>query len=385
VLRYNGKDRTLRSLRKWVEAAVGQNDIFAGAPFLPRYEVDQYVKSDEVNWGFLSSYVQALSMRTIAHEMAAVFGAKLPHSTSLVPTGVTQVPTIERVLSCRSRLDKLLGFIEDVYIPDLVVAATAFPDYWDIGRSYGNYLSYGVFRMEEATGHDISKFLPAGVVINNKWESFDPKHIHEYVGYSRFSSNSGLHPFDGETIPNPKKGYSWLKAPRYRKAAMEVGPLARIMVGYHDPGNTWIKKEVDGVLGKLGIPAEKMNSVLGRHLARGLETLWVAKQTHIWLDEIELDGPPAKDFVLPKKARGYGLTEAPRGALGHWIVIEDYKIKRYQCVVPTTWNCSPRDDSGLPGVVEKALEGTMIEDASQPLEAGRIVRSFDPCLACAVH
>ncbi|HYW81294.1 MAG TPA: nickel-dependent hydrogenase large subunit, partial [Thermoguttaceae bacterium] len=143
--------------------------------------------------------------------------------------------------------------------------------------------------------------------------------------------------------------------------------------------------EVDGFLSSVGLPIEKVFSVLGRHAARALETLWVAKQTRLWLDEVEIGGPPAADFQIPEQATGFGLTEAPRGALGHWLSIEDYRISRYQCIVPTTWNCSPRDDSDRPGAVEQALAGTRVDNPDQPIEVGRIVRSFDPCIACAVH
>jgi ferredoxin hydrogenase large subunit/hydrogenase large subunit len=142
---------------------------------------------------------------------------------------------------------------------------------------------------------------------------------------------------------------------------------------------------VDAILKSAALPAEKLNSVLGRHLARALEAKWLAVQCGKWLDQLELDKPSARQFSIPASGQGYGLVDAPRGALGHWLIIEDYKIKNYQCIVPTTWNCSPRDDDGRPGAVEKALEGTLIADAKQPIEIGRIVRSFDPCIACAVH
>jgi Ni,Fe-hydrogenase I large subunit len=385
VLKYEGKDRTLRDLRAWVEQAVASRDVFAAAPFLPRYEVDQYVKSDEANWSLIASYAKALEIRTIAHEMAAVFGAKLPHSTSIVPTGVTQTPTIERVLAFRSRLEKISRFIEDVYVPDVVTAAKAFPDYWTVGASYGNYLSYGVFREEENVGLGTKTFLPSGTLIAGTAAALDPQRIQEFVGNSRFSSRTGSHPFDGETVPSPQKGYSWIKAPRYGGEPMEVGPLARLMVAYRSAQHAWLRQEVDRTLQSLDVPLEKMNSVLGRHLARALEATWIARRCRQWLDEVEIDAAPARDFNLPKTGRGFGLTEAPRGALGHWLVIDDYKISRYQCVVPTTWNCSPRDDKGVAGPVEKALEGTPISDPNQPIEAGRVVRSFDPCMACAIH
>jgi Ni,Fe-hydrogenase I large subunit len=385
VLKYQGGNPVLAALREWVSNALKNNVVFAGAPFLPRYEVNQYIASDDANWHFIESYVKALKMRTVAHEMAAIFGAKLPHSTSLVPGGVTGEITMERVLSYQSRLRTLQSFIENVYLPDLLAAAAAFPQYWEIGKSYPNYLSFGAFRMEEKNGERVNKFFPAGVVMNGAYEPLDISKIHEQVRYSRYSSASDLHPSQGQTVPAPEKGYSWLKAPRYQGQVMEVGPLARVMVAYSGPGNQWIKDEVNAILKKAELPAEKLNSVLGRHLARGLEAKWLSVQCQQWLNELEMDQPSARQFRMPASGSGFGLVEAPRGALGHWLTISEYKIQNYQCVVPTTWNCSPRDDQGRPGAVEKALEGTLIADAKQPIEAGRIVRSFDPCIACAVH
>ncbi len=385
ILKYDGQDNGLKSLRTWVENAVASNSVFPAAPFLPRYEVNQYLADDQANWHLIGSYVSALKMRTIAHEMCAVFAAKMPHSTSLVPGGVTGEVTMERILCYKSRLDKLTEFVETVYLPDLFLAAKAFPQYWNIGASYGNYLSYGNFRMEEKSGPNVRKWMPAGVTIQGKLEALDTDKIREFVAHSHYSSSSGLHPYEGQTSPNPDKGYSWLKSPRYNGMPMEVGPLARIMVAYMTPGWEWVKKDVDDVLTSANLTPDKLNSVLGRHLARGLETKWLIKQLQLWLDELEIGQPTAKTFSLPESGKGFGLVEAERGALGHWLTIENYKVSNYQCVVPTTWNCSARDDQNQPGAVEKALEGTVIEDATQPIEAGRIVRSFDPCIACAVH
>jgi ferredoxin hydrogenase large subunit/hydrogenase large subunit len=231
------------------------------------------------------------------------------------------------------------------------------------------------------------KYVRPGAVIDGKWEALNEQVITEDVGCSKFNQPSGLHPRQGVTEPSPNKpqAYTWLKAPRYRGYPMEVGPLARVLVNYHDPSQTWIRKEVDQFLAKTGVTADKLVSVLGRHVARGLEAMWFGRQAFAWLNELEIDGAPAADFEIPSSGSGYGLTEAPRGALGHWLEIENYKIKRYQCIVPTTWNCSPRDDRGNPGPMELALLNTEVADPDQPMEVGRIVRSFDPCLACAVH
>jgi Ni,Fe-hydrogenase I large subunit len=382
LLAYKGKDQTLLGLKQWVETAVGRNDVFPAAPFLPRYEVN-YIKSQDLNISLISHYVQALEARRTGDEMAAVFAGRVPHSTALVPGGVTQVPSLERILTYRARLKKVMKFVESVFVPDILEVAKTFPQYFEIGRGRNNFLAYGVFPMDDSGNN----FIKGGAVIGGKWEALNQEHILEEVGYSRFAQSPGRHPKDGQTVPDPQKAnaYTWSKAPRYRGQPMEVGPMPRIMVNYLDPSGTWIKNEVDTFLASAKLPAEKLNSVLGRHAARGLEALWVGKQADKWLDELEVDGAPTCDFTIPKTGSGYGLTEAPRGALGHWLSIDDYKIKNYQCVVPTTWNCSPRDDQGNPGPIEHALVGTIVEDPTQPMEVARIVRSYDPCIACAVH
>jgi len=158
-----------------------------------------------------------------------------------------------------------------------------------------------------------------------------------------------------------------------------------VMVGCQDGQNAALKSAVDGLLKDIGREAGDLNSVLGRHAARALECKFIIDQCDQWLDQATPDEPTFTDFSVPETGRGFGLTEAARGALGHWLEIKDSKISNYQCVVPTTWNCSPRDDRGVPGTVEQALVGLPIADPQNPIEAARVVRSFDPCLACAVH
>ena len=331
----------------------------------------------------LAHYAEAFEMRRIAHEMAAVFAARMPHSTAIVPGGCTQIPTEERIGSYRSRLGRLAEFIERAFLPDVVAVARAFPQYWAIGAGYGHMLCFGSLDLDGAG----RKLLAPGAVVGGKWEPLDPQAIAEDVGFSWFSSPSKLHPARGRTKADAKKAgaYSWLKAPRYKGLPMEVGPLARILVNYHAPHPWPGKPEVDKLLRLLGVGADKLVSVLGRIASRAFETVLVARQAAQWLDQLEPNGPPAKDFKRVKSGSGYGLVEAPRGALGHWLSIEEGKIKHYQCVVPTTWNCSPRDDAGQPGPREKALEGLEVADPDRLVEVGRVVRSFDPCLACAVH
>jgi ferredoxin hydrogenase large subunit/hydrogenase large subunit len=370
-------------VRSGVERAKGGNELFPAAPFLPRYEGEFYIKDADTNCDLLSHYVEALTIRRIAHEMAAVFGARLPHSTAIVPGGCTQAPTEERILSYQSRLKKVQDFVEKIYFPDVLAAAKAFPQYWEIGSSGYGFLSYGVFENDD----NGKKLFSPGVVIDGKWMELDVNAIAEDIQYSRFSSTSGLHPSVGETKMSPDKegAYSWLKAPRYQGRPMEVGPLARVLVDYYSPGGGVVKSELDAILAVTGLPISKLHSVLGRILCRVIELRILLRRMGEWLAELTVDGAPAQKFDLVKTGTGFGLTEAARGALGHWITIKDYRIANYQCVVPSTWNCSPRDKDGTPGPLEKALEGVLVADPQQPMEVARIVRSFDPCLACAIH
>ncbi len=382
VLSYAGRDKLIVSLRQWIKQSLDRGDVCPAAPFLPRLQ-GEYVPSQDDNMALIAHYVQALQMRRIAHEMAAIFGGKMPHATALVPGGCTQVPHMERVMAYKSRLKQVYRFIRDTYVPDVLCVAKHFPGYFDLGRGCGNFLCYGNFDLDD--GED--KLIRPGALIDGRWESLAPQRIAEDLGHTWLSGRSGLHPSHGETQASAGKrgAYSWLKAPRYGGKVVEVGPLARVLVNYHDLSGTWIKTEIDKFLSATQIPAEKLVSVLGRHAARALESLWIAQRAFEWLDRIDIEAPAARDFSIPSSGSGVGLVEAPRGALGHWLTLRNHLIDRYQCVVPTTWNCSPRDDSGQPGPVEQALAGAVLDDPAQPIEIGRIIRSFDPCLACAVH
>jgi ferredoxin hydrogenase large subunit/hydrogenase large subunit len=380
ILKYTGSDPLLTGLKSWARSQLNSKAIFPAAPFLPRYE-GRLVEDTEINIGAIRHYLEALEMRAVAQEALAVYGGKAPHATALIPGGITERITASNIAKVASIVDRLRAFVETVYVPDVVAVAGAFPDYFEIGRGCGNFLAYGVF--PETDG---SNLLPRGRLFQGKKAEFDPAKITEDTASSKFSSPSGLHPYQGRTDPAPEKdgAYSWLKAPRYDGRPHEVGPLARVLVAYL-AGNAEVKRLVDGVLTDLSLPMSSLDSVMGRHAARALECKIVADACARWVRELK-DGEPAfTDFEIPASGRGAGLTEAPRGALGHWLEIENHRISNYQCVVPSTWNCSPRDEAGQPGPVETALEGTPIADAENPIEAARVVRSFDPCLACAVH
>jgi Ni,Fe-hydrogenase I large subunit len=188
--------------------------------------------------------------------------------------------------------------------------------------------------------------------------------------------------------------YSWLKSPRYNNTAVEVGPLARMLVNYA-AGQPDVKSAVDGALQAAKLQPQALYSTLGRVAARGLEAKVLAAKLSGWIDELDVNmnrgelrihnGDMWDPESWPKQAQGAGLHEAPRGSLGHWVEIEDRKIKNYQVIAPTTWLAGPRDANGTRGAYEAALLNTPMVNPDQPLEILRTVHSFDPCLACAVH
>ena len=382
ITQYQGQDPQLNGLKEWVQAQLASKSMYPAAPFLPRYEGD-YIEDTALNIVGVKHYLDALKIRTLCHKMTAIFGGKVPHSPTLVPGGITEKVTVDQIISYKSMLEDVQTFIDHAYLPDVLAVAQAFPAYFDFGRGYGNFLAYGVFAEAEDSADTL---LPAGVIDDGKLSDFDQSAITEDVMYSLFSSQSGLPPAQGQTIPNPHKAtaYSWLKAPRYNDTVMEVGPLARLMVAYVG-GNATVKHLIDSALATLGKSAEQLVSAMGRHAARAIETKIIADRCSEWVAQLVPGEPTFTDFEIPQEGRGAGLTEAPRGALGHWLELKEGKIENYQCVVPTTWNCSPRDDRGKPGAIEQALVGTPVVDEKNPIEAARVVRSFDPCLACAVH
>ena len=383
VTTYSGSDPALVTLRDWAKSEIANNTVNAGGPFLPQFPA-QLIRDPALNLGILRHYLEAIEVRQSGHKLGATFLGKLPHAAALIPGGITEKITAIKIASARALLDRLRTFIETVFLPDVVAVAQAFPAYFELGRGCGGFLAYGVFP-ERDDGS--APFLPSGVVLGEQLQPLNPGAITEDVRYSWYSSASGRKPTEGETTPDATKAgaYSWLKAPRYAGRPLEVGPLARLLVAYHGSHNSAAKSAVDGLLKATGRTPADLVSVLGRHAARALEAKLLADRCAEWIEQLVPDQPACRDFTIPESGSGVGLTEAARGALGHWIEIRDRKIANYQCVVPTTWNCSPRDDRDQPGPMEQALLGTPIADAASPIEAARVIRSFDPCLACAVH
>jgi len=378
---YKGGDAGLKSLSEFL--ARGEP-----GPFVPRYEGD-YRFDKATNQELARHYLLALDMRRLSQELLAMFGGKMPHNSSIVPGGVTQNPTVDKIAGFVWRLAKLRDFVDNVYIPDVIAVAKTYPDYFQIGAGPGNFLAYGVFELD-GTEPDYAKRkrLTAQGALEGMsvLHDLDPDQITESVTHSWYEGAEPLHPSQGRTIPAAKKqaGYSWIKSPRYSGQVYEVGPLARTLVSYF-AGREQIVSMVDGLLAEFGAEPGVLNSTLGRHAARALETKLVADSMAEWVLQLKPGEPVCAYYDMPEQAQGMGITDAPRGALGHWMQIEDGKIANYQLVVPTTWNCSPKDEQGQHGPLEQAMIGTKVKDPDNPYELVRIVRSFDPCLACSIH
>lgn len=378
---YQGSDSDLKAVNSFIL----RQEL---APFFPRYEGD-YRCDKATNIELVRGYLKALNIRRTCHEMLSIFGGKMPHNIALVPGGVTSDVTSDKIALFHGKLQEIREFVDDVYIPAIFTVAGAYEDYFAIGAGCGRFLSYGTFPLEDGASNalDVKRLQPSGLLdADGTLKAVDISKLTEEVAHSRYTSECARHPASGQTTPEPHKpeAYSWLKAPRIDGGPAEVGPLARAMVAY-TAGEPLMKRLVDGALSRAGATADVLPSVLGRHLARALETKAVADAMVGWLEELKVGEPAAVDIEIPEEAAGVGLTGAPRGALGHWIEIKDRKISRYQLVVPTTWNGSPRDGDGVPGPMEQALNGTKIKDPENPFEIVRIIRSFDPCLACSVH
>jgi len=406
-----------KKLKDFVEA--GQLGIFAqGYWGHPAYKLPP-----EANLMAVAHYLEALSWQRDVAKLHAIFGGKNPHPNFLVggvacPIDLNSDSAInsKKLSQVQEIISQMNTFVEQVYIPDLLAIAGFYKDWGSRGEGLGNFLTYGDF--PEKGMDDPSTFLiPAGAILNRDLSTIHDvdmnaaDEIQEYVARSWYDyqggKQEGLHPYDGETSlhydgPPPPyeyldvdQSYSWLKSPRWKGHAMEVGPLARVLMLYAS-GHEQTKELVGMTLNTLDVPVEALFSTLGRTAARGLETKIVGDNMQTWFNNLvaNIKAGDTKTFnealwepsSWPKQARGVGFMEAPRGGLAHWIVIEDEIIKNYQAVVPSTWNAGPRDAEGQPGAYEAALQDNhTLEDVTQPVEILRTIHSFDPCIACAVH
>lgn len=365
-------------------------DYFPGPyspPFIPRFEGD-YRLPKALNEELLNHYILALSMRLKAHELSAVFSGKMPHSASIVPGGVTIQPTVDKITTFLWRLRELRDFIDNYYLPDVIAVARVYQDCLEQGRGCDHLLTYGSYDLSsERDVTERRRLLRMGRYAAGELLEFDPGEITEEVRHSWYTDAGPMPPNLGRTVPVPgKKGaYSWVKAPRYQGEVYEVGPTARVLctaISGESPAMTTVANRV---LSEVDVGLDSLHSTMGRHLARAIETKFVADAMSEWILEFQIGEPVCAEFEVPDRGSGFGLWCAPRGALGHWIDIEEGKVARYQAIVPTTWNCSPRDAKGQPGPLELALAGIPVRDTENPIEILRVVHSYDPCVACAIH
>lgn len=393
----------------------GQLGIFANG----YWGHPEYKLPPEANLMAVSHYLDALNWQKDIARIHAVFGGKNPHPNYLVggmacTININNENTInmERLDLVNTEINNAMNFVEKVYLPDLFAIASYYKN-WRYGEGVGNFLVYG--GLCDRSGQTQENVFPGGVILNRNLNEVydvnprDPAQVTEVVGHSWYDYSGNMqekHPWNGETHvkytgPRPpyeyldiNHKYSWIKSPHWKGKPMEVGPLARMLVGY-SRGNDQIKGAVDDALKRLGLGKDALFSALGRTLARGLETQIMVRFLRKTFNELLANIKAGDSTVFnqdkwdkstwPKTAVGVGITEAPRGSLGHWIKISNGKISLYQAVVPTTWNAAPVDNKGQKGPYEAGLIGVPLADQAKPLEILRIIHSFDPCLACATH
>ncbi len=419
-------------LKKFVES--GQLGIFKNG----YWDNPAYKLSPEADLMATTHYLEALDIQKEIVKIHAIFGGKNPHPNYLVggvPCAINLdgdqaagAPiNMERLNFVLARIQEAIEFGRNVYVPDVIAIASFYKD-WFFGGGLGAHsiMDYGAY--PKVPYDKSTDQLPGGVILNGNWGEIhpidprDPDQVQEFVTHSWYSypdDSKGLHPWDGITEPDYKLGaktkggrtnieqvdesakYSWIKSPRWRGHAVEVGPLSRYILAYAQ-GVDYVKEQVDRSLSSFnqlaGTDVELkpfMQSTIGRTLARALEAEYCADMMlEDWNDlmanikagdtstaNVEKWNPS----TWPKEAKGVGTAAAPRGGLGHWIKIKDGKIENYQCVVPTTWNGSPRDHKGNIGAFEASLLNTPMERPDEPVEILRTLHSFDPCLACSTH
>jgi hydrogenase large subunit len=374
--------------------------------------------SPEVNLLAVAHYLQALEVQRKANKIVSILGAKTPHIQNVAVGGVANpiatdsqaVLTVERLMAIKGFIDELADFVKNVYLIDVAAIGAFYADWTAIGKGVTNYLAVPDIPLDTKG----TKFaLPGGYIDGGDLATYRPitkfgdeyfvKGVEESVKHSWYDYSKGgaLHPYKGETKPNytdfkDDAKYSWLKSPTFYGKVAQVGPLARVLTmlaAGHEPTKKYATATLDTVsaLAKTKVGLGAMHSTIGRHAARAISCAvqvdmlgdqWKLLVDNIGKGDIKTFNPP----TFPKgEIMGMGFHEAPRGALSHWVVIDDGKIKNYQCVVPSTWNACPRNDKDEPGPYEASLIDTPIADAEKPLEVLRTIHSFDPCIACAIH
>lgn len=316
----------------------------------------------QVNKLLAAHYFDSLPVSRWGHELLAVFGGKAPHNHGIFVGGYSTPATVDKLVKAKSILQQIAVFVNGKMIPDVYALAKYYPDYFHIGAGPRNLMTFGVFNDYAELG---TLYVGPGVYQEGKFRSFDREKITEHLDYSWYTGPNSYRPF--ETMPEPDmekpSAYSWVKAPRYDDLPFEVGPLARL----------WISGQY-----RNGI------STMDRMIARVLEVKKIIEVLEVLLDQIIPGTAVQEQWQVPDSSQGAGLVDTTRGALGHWLKIEDKKLSFYQIITPSAWDFSA-STAVSKGTAEQALIGTTIANPDDPVELGRILRSFDPCMSCATH
>lgn len=328
-----------------------------GIPVVNEQQYQDFRLPEELNKSLEEHYAEGIRYSRMAHEGQAVLGGKAPHNHGIFVGGATVIIDSYKLEKVKSIIREILSFVSSVMKEDAGILAQYYPDYFEKGISYPNFMSYGVFNNEEAA----ISYLGPEIMVEGFHYPFQAEQITEQINYAWYKNNQSL---EEEVDLSKPDAYSFIKAPRYNGLPMEVGPLARLLISGEYTGG---------------------HSCMDRNIARMMETEKVLNIIYNLADRVEVLPNGQRPYEMPKIARGMGLVDTTRGSLGHWINIENNVIQNYDIITPSVWNLSPRDEGGTPGVVERSLIGSTINNISEPVEIGRIVRSFDPCVSCATH
>jgi hydrogenase large subunit len=342
-------------------------DFVKGPDIHPVYTVshNDFRLPESINRKLSSDYITSIQYGRLAHEMLAELGGKAPHNHGVFVGGVTVNIDVSKWLKVKSIHDQILQFVSNIMLEDIYILAKYYPEYYENGVGYKNLMTYGCYH---TYSDPALTYVAPKVMINGEMHPFNDKVITENIYYAWYETEKIENKPTEENVIEPARSkelaYSWIKAPRYEGFPMEVGPLARMYLS-----NLYTR----------GI------STMDRIIARVLETKKILEIMGKLLEKIQLQPAQQKQYEIPPNALGIGLTDTTRGSLGHWLAIQEQKIDHYEIITPTAWNLSPKDSKGIHGPIEKALIGTEIQDLENPVEIGRIVRSFDPCVSCATH
>ena len=320
-------------------------------------QYSDYRLPEKINKKIEEHYVKSIELSRLAHEGLAILGGKAPHSHGIFVGGVTVNIDAYKLEKVKSIIKNIQSFVTTTMKEDVEIISKYYPDYLKKGKSYPNFMTFGVF--DKYKDSDIT-YVKSGVMIDKVKYDLDPNKITEEIHHSWYKKDNSLEDVD----LSKADAYTFVKAPRYSNLPMEVGPLARLIIS-----GEYIKG----------------HSCMDRNIARVLETEKILGIMKNLAERVELKSNNQKIYEIPEKAYGVGLIDTTRGALGHFIKVENKVINHYNIITPTVWNLSPKGEDNLPGTIERALIGTTLRNVKEPVEIGRIVRSFDPCVSCATH